>query len=64
MLAEDMMGSVIEYTWAHLEHHLDSVRHNTKDFLNNIIRYGITRHILLSIILLIELVGLQYFKKY
>ncbi len=39
MLAEDMMGSVIEYTWAHLEHHLDSVRHNTKDFLNNIIRY-------------------------
>ncbi len=47
MLAEDMMGSVIEYTWAHLEHHLDSVRHNTKDFLNNIIRYY--RLILLSI---------------
>ncbi|XP_023344467.1 thyroid adenoma-associated protein [Eurytemora carolleeae] len=38
-LVKDFQGleATLEFSWSHLEHSIDSVRHNTKEFLNNII---------------------------
>ena len=51
------MAAVVEYAWAHLEHHIDSVRHNTKDFLNNLIRYSYSTLYYSTVMLVLVKIG-------
>jgi hypothetical protein len=35
-----VVDNMLEFVWAHLEHHMDSVRHNASGILLNLVKLG------------------------